>query len=226
MIQSPDRFFNRELSWLAFNERVFEEAANPAYPLLERLRFLAISADILDEFTMVRVAGLQGQVQAGVRTLSPDGRSPAEQLELVNQGMASLLDRQQRRWKELRAELRAEDIAVLDPAELTAKERQWLERHFMARLFPVLTPIAVDPPNPFPFIANRGIRQRSSICGGRRTTSTSMAWSRSPDRDRPLPSATGGDRGGATCPSSRSWRMFFDRLFPGASRSPGTACSG
>jgi polyphosphate kinase len=157
LMQSPDRFFNRELSWLAFNERVFEEAANKAYPLLERLRFLSISADILDEFTMVRVAGLQGQVHAGVRTLSPDGRSPAEQLELVNQGMASLLDRQQRRWAKLRAELRTVDISVLDPAELTAKERQWLDRYFMAWLFPVLTPIAVDPPNPFPFIANRGI---------------------------------------------------------------------
>ena len=100
LMASAERFFNRELSWLSFNERVFEEASNTAYPLLERLRFLAISADILDEFTMVRVAGLQGQVHAGVRKLSPDGRSPAEQLELINQGMASLLDRQQRRWKE------------------------------------------------------------------------------------------------------------------------------
>ncbi|MGH6945442.1 MAG: RNA degradosome polyphosphate kinase, partial [Geminicoccaceae bacterium] len=136
LMQSPERFFNRELSWLAFNERVFEEADNKSYPLLERLRFLSISADILDEFTMVRVAGLLGQMHAGVRTLSPDGLSPAEQLELINGCMASLLERQQVRWKEIRALLLAEKITVLEPGELTAKERHWLDRHFMARLFP------------------------------------------------------------------------------------------
>jgi polyphosphate kinase len=212
LIDSPDRFFNRELSWLAFNERVFEEAANIAYPLLERLRFLAISADILDEFTMVRVAGLQGQMQAGVRTLSPDGRSPAEQLELVDQRMAALLDRQQRRWKELRAELRAEDIAVLDPAELTAKERQWLDRHFMTRLFPVLTPIAVDPPNPFPFIANRGI---STIVDLWRPTDDKHIHGLVPitgpiSRFLRLP----GPRQ-RYLPIEQVVAMFFDRLFPG-----------
>jgi polyphosphate kinase len=211
-IDSPDRFFNRELSWLAFNERVFEEAANKAYPLLERLRFLAISADILDEFTMVRVAGLQGQMQAGVRTPSPDGRSPAEQLELVNQRMAALLDRQQQRWKELRAELRAEDITVLDPAELTAKERHWLDRHFMTRLFPVLTPIAVDPPNPFPFIANRGISTIVDL------------WRPTDDKHiHGLVPITGPIDRFIRLPGSRQRyltieqvvAMFFDRLFPG-----------
>jgi polyphosphate kinase len=212
LMQSPDRFFNRELSWLAFNERVFEEAANNAYPLLERLRFLSISADILDEFTMVRVAGLQGQVHAGVRTLSPDGRSPAEQLELVNQGMASLLGRQQRRWHELRDALRADGIAVLDPAELTAKERQWLDRHFMARLFPVLTPIAVDPPNPFPFIANRGISMIVDL------------WRPTDDRRlHGLVPITGPINRFLRLPGPRQRHlpieqvvaMYFDRLFPG-----------
>ena len=200
------------MSWLAFNERVFEEAANRAYPLLERVRFLAISADILDEFTMVRVAGLQGQVQAGVRTLSPDGRSPAEQLELVNQGLASLLERQQRRWKELRAALGSEDIGVLDPADLTAKERHWLDRHFMARLFPLLTPIAVDPPNPFPFIANRGISMIVDL------------WRPSDDRHiHGLVPITGPIDRFLRLPGPRQRylpieqvvAMFFDRLFPG-----------
>ena len=212
LMQSPERFFNRELSWLDFNERVFAEAANSAYPLLERLRFLSISADILDEFTMVRVAGLQGQVQAGVRTLSPDGRSPAEQLDLVNQGMASLLDRQQRRWKELRTDLRTEDIAVLDAAELTAKERHWLDRHFMTRLFPVLTPIAVDPPNPFPFIANRGI---SMVVDLWRPTDDKHLHGLVPitgpiDRFVRLP----GPRQ-RYLPIEQVVAMFFDRLFPG-----------
>jgi polyphosphate kinase len=212
LIDSPERFFNRELSWLAFNERVFEEAANKAYPLLERLRFLAISADILDEFTMVRVAGLQGQMHAGVRTPSPDGRSPAEQLELVDQRMAALLDRQQRRWKELRAELRSENIIVLDRTELTAKERHWLDRHFMTRLFPVLTPIAVDPPNPFPFIANRGI---STIVDLWRPTDDKHIHGLVPitgpiNRFLRLP----GPRQ-RYLPIEQVVAMFFDRLFPG-----------
>ncbi len=212
LMRSPDRFFNRELSWLAFNERVFEEAADTACPLLERLRFLAISADILDEFTMVRVAGLQGQVHAGVRTLSPDGRSPAEQLDLINQGMASLLERQQRRWHELIAELRAEHISVLDPAQLTTKERQWLDRYFMARLFPVLTPIAVDPPNPFPFIANRGISMIVDL------------WRPTDDRYlHGLVPITGPVSRFVRLPGQRQRflpieqvvAMFFNRLFPG-----------
>ncbi|MEZ5932731.1 MAG: RNA degradosome polyphosphate kinase [Alphaproteobacteria bacterium] len=155
--RSPARFFNRELSWLAFNERVFEEANNSQYPLLERLRFLAISAAILDEFTMVRVAGLLGQVWAGVSTLSPDGLTPAEQLRLIDGRVSKLTDDQQHCWQALRAELREAGIAVITAAELTRKEQRWLERHFSEHLFPVLTPIAVEPPNPFPFIPNLGL---------------------------------------------------------------------
>ena len=152
-----ERFFNRETSWLAFNERVFEEANNRQYPLLERLRFLGISAAILDEFTMVRIAGLLGQVWAGVKTLSPDGLSPAEQLRLIDSQVSQLTDDQQQCWKALRAELMDEGIAVITAADLTSKERRWLDRHFSEHLFPVLTPIAVEPPNPFPFIPNFGI---------------------------------------------------------------------
>ncbi|MEM8950696.1 MAG: RNA degradosome polyphosphate kinase, partial [Pseudomonadota bacterium] len=155
--QSPDRFFNREASWLAFNERVFEEANNHQYPLLERLRFLGISAAILDEFTMVRIAGLLGQVWAGVKTLSPDGLSPAQQLRLTDGQVSRLTDDQQRCWQALRTELRDAGIAVIDAGELSSKERRWLDRHFAEHIFPLLTPIAVEPPNPFPFIPNLGL---------------------------------------------------------------------
>ncbi len=154
---SPKRFFNREASWLAFNERVFEEANNRNYPLLERLRFLGISAAILDEFTMVRIAGLLGQVWAGVSTYSPDGLSPAEQLRLIDGRVAKLIDDQQRCWQALRREMRDTGIVVVGAAELSAKERRWLDRHFMEHVFPILTPIAVEPPNPFPFIPNLGL---------------------------------------------------------------------
>lgn len=156
-LTSPDRFFNRELSWLAFNERVLEEANNRHYPILERLRFLSISASNLDEFTMVRIAGLLGQIWADVRTYSPDGRGPREQLDLINEQVTALVQRQQSCWQELRQELRADGIAVVDAGELTHDERRWLEHHFMERLFPVLTPIAVEAPNPFPFIPNLGL---------------------------------------------------------------------
>ncbi len=156
-LTSPARFFNRELSWLAFNERVFDEAHNSRYPLLERVRFLAISASILDEFTMVRIAGLLGQVWAGVQAFSPDGLSPAEQLRLILQRVTKLIERQQQCWQILRGELRAAGLAVLDAAELSSDERRWLDRHFMEHLFPILSPIAVEPPNPFPFIPNLGL---------------------------------------------------------------------
>jgi len=155
--QSPKRFFNREASWLAFNERVFDEATNDQYPLLERLRFLGISAAILDEFTMVRIAGLLGQVWAGVSTISPDGLSPAEQLRLVDGQVNRLIDDQQRCWQALRIDLREAGVNVIQASELTKKEQRWLERHFAEHLFPVLTPIAVEPPNPFPFIPNLGL---------------------------------------------------------------------
>jgi polyphosphate kinase len=155
--RSPKRFFNRELSWLAFNERVFEEANNRNSPLLERLRFLAISAAILDEFTMVRIAGLEGQVWAGIRAHSPDGLSPADQLRLIDGRTAKLIDNQQRCWQAIRQELRKAGIAVIRANELSAKERRWLDAYFTEHLFPLLTPIAVEPPNPFPFIPNLGL---------------------------------------------------------------------
>jgi len=154
---SPERFLNRELSWLAFNERVIEEAENPRHPLQERLRFLSISASNLDEFYMVRVAGLKAQVAAGVSTPSIDGRTPAQQLTEINRRAGTLMSNQQRVWLTLRRALREAGIADIEPEELAAAERDWLEDHFMAEIFPVLTPLAVDPAHPFPFIPNFGL---------------------------------------------------------------------
>ncbi|MFQ5772932.1 MAG: RNA degradosome polyphosphate kinase [Kiloniellaceae bacterium] len=153
---SPRRFINRELSWLKFNERVLEEAVNPRHPLLERVRFLSISFRNLDEFYMVRIAGLKGQVRAGVKTPSPDGLNPERQLAEINRDATRLLQRQQTIWRRLRAELRAAGVGVLKSEELTDEERAWLDGYFSAQIFPVLTPIAVSAAHPFPFITNGG----------------------------------------------------------------------
>ena len=152
----PSRFFNRELSWLHFNRRVLEEAQNERHPLLERLRFLSISASNLDEFYMVRVAGLRGQVVAGIETPSEDGLTPAEQLDRITHFVAELTDEQQESWVRLEGLLAEAGINVLQADQLTDTERTWLEDHFLSHIFPVLTPIAVDPAHPFPFIPNFG----------------------------------------------------------------------
>ncbi len=152
----PSRFFNRELSWLHFNRRVLEEAENERHPLLERLRFLSISASNLDEFYMVRVAGLRGQVVAGIETPSVDGLTPTEQLDRINRSVAELTAEQQENWVTLEALLAESGIHVLSADQLSDAERAWLEEHFLGHIFPVLTPIAVDPAHPFPFIPNFG----------------------------------------------------------------------
>ena len=152
----PKRFFNRELSWLQFNRRVLEEAQNVRHPLLERLRFLSISASNLDEFYMVRVAGLHGQVVAKVQGVSQDGLTPEQQLSAINRMVASLSRDQQAVWSVLKTEMEAVGISIVEPSSLTESEQAWLETHFISHIFPILTPIAVDPAHPFPFVPNRG----------------------------------------------------------------------
>ena len=163
------KYFNRELSWLAFNERVLEEAFNAGHPLLERLRFLSISANNLDEFYMVRVAGLKGQVAASVTVPSQDGLTPAQQLAAINSRTSELMQNQQACWRQLRQELRGAGIAVVETAELRPEERQWLDTMFLDQIFPVLTPLAIDPAHPFPFIPNLGFSIALELKGKRDT---------------------------------------------------------
>lgn len=156
---SPKRFINRELSWLDFNQRVVDEADNPRNPLLERVRFLSISASNLDEFYSVRVAGLVGQVREGLVKTSPDGLTPQQQLSAVRERTGRLLQEQQRIWRDLQRELEGAGIVVCDEISFTEEEQAWLETCFMERVFPVLTPLAIDPAHPLPFIPNMGIAQ-------------------------------------------------------------------
>ncbi len=213
----PSRFFNRELSWLQFNRRVLEEAENERHPLLERLRFLSISASNLDEFYMVRVAGLRGQVLADIETPSVDGLSPVEQLEQINRSVAELTAEQQENWVKLEALLAEAGIHVLSAEQLSEVERNWLEDHFLAHIFPVLTPVAVDPAHPFPFIPNFGFTLGLELVreGSLRTMHALLPIPPQLDRFIRLPS-----KGEAKAPI-RFIRLetvvgtFVSRLFPG-----------
>ncbi|MCF3945325.1 RNA degradosome polyphosphate kinase [Acidiphilium sp. AL] len=155
--EDPARFINRELSWLDFNLRVVAAAENPRYPLLERLRFVSISASNLDEFYSVRVAGLIGQARAGLVLQSSDGLTPTQQLAEVNRCARSLIEAQQRAFADLRAELSAVGLTIVGPGELGPEDRRFLDQYFMERVFPVLTPLAIDPAHPFPFVPNMGL---------------------------------------------------------------------
>src|SRR5215472_6662363 len=154
---SPERFINRELSWLDFNHRVIEDAENTRHPLLERLRFVSISASNLDEFYSTRVAGLIGQAKAGVTKVSSDGRTPAQQLVETDVRARAVMDEQQRVWHQLQGQLAEAGLAVAEPESLSAQDRSWLDTWFMQFVFPVLSPLAIDPAHPFPFIPNFGL---------------------------------------------------------------------
>jgi polyphosphate kinase len=151
------RYFNRELSWLAFNRRVLEEACNPSHPLLERVRFLSISASNLDEFFMVRVAGLKAHQTLGVEEFSIDGLTPSQQLNAINGEAEALVKAQHEVWATLQLELDAAAMPVIGDEPLDAAAEAWLDVHFREQIFPVLTPQAIDPAHPFPFIPNRGL---------------------------------------------------------------------
>ena len=152
----PGRFYNRELSWLGFNWRVLEEAENPSVPLLERLRFLSISANNLDEFYTVRVAGLRELAKAGNTNPAADGMTPAEQLVKINEDARNLLEHQQTVLSDLRRLMAVEEMHILSRDDLTDADRDYLGDIFLTRIFPVLSPLAIDPAHPFPFIPNLG----------------------------------------------------------------------
>jgi len=210
----PGRFFNRELSWLAFNWRVLEEAANPAVPLLERLRFLSISATNLDEFYTVRVAGLRALVRNGNATLSEDGRSPAEQLQLINAEARRLMQAQQTTFNRLRKEMEAEGITLVARPKLTARDLKHLESHFLSNVFPVLSPLAIDPAHPFPFIPNTGFSLALELerVADRRQLKALLPIPQQIARFVPLPGKEGEHR---FLPLEELLLLHLNMLFPG-----------
>ncbi|THV14027.1 RNA degradosome polyphosphate kinase [Rhizobium rhizophilum] len=214
LLNSPLRFINREFSWLQFNRRVLEETLNTAHPLLERVRFLSISAANLDEFFMVRVAGLEGQVRQGIVIKSPDGKTPAEQLEDILKEIDNLQMEQQASLAVLQQYLAQEDILVVRPAALSEADRNWLATTFEESIFPVLTPLSIDPAHPFPFIPNLGFSMGLQLCSSRngdpmtallRLPTTLDRFIRLPDEANTIRYITLEDMVG----------LFINRLYPG-----------
>ncbi|MCJ8239659.1 RNA degradosome polyphosphate kinase [Peteryoungia algae] len=214
LLASPLRFINREFSWLQFNRRVLEETLNTAHPLLERVRFLSISAANLDEFFMVRVAGLEGQVRQGIVIKSPDGKTPAEQLDDILKEIDNLQMEQQASLAVLQQYLAQEDILIVRPAALSEADRTWLETTFEESIFPVLTPLSIDPAHPFPFIPNLGFSMGLQLCSSRngdpmtallRLPTTLDRFIRLPDDGNTIRYITLEDMVG----------LFINRLYPG-----------
>jgi len=216
-ITGPGRFINRELSWLAFNWRVLDEARNPAVPLLERVRFLSISATNLDEFYTVRVAGLRELARAGHTTPAADGLSPAEQLVLINADARKLMAAQNAAWNRLKREMDAAGIHILTTARLTARDRAYLRERFLARIFPILSPLAIDPAHPFPFIPSGGFSLALELArkSDRRPLKALLPVPQQIDRFVPLPAGRGGQL--RFLPLEDVLMLHLDTLFPGYS---------
>jgi polyphosphate kinase len=213
-LNGPGRFYNRELSWLGFNWRVLEEAENPRVPLLERVRFLSISATNLDEFYTVRVAGLRELAHAGNTTPAADGLSPSEQLVLINEDARNLMMRQQKVFDGLRREMQAEKITILDRHILSDDDREALGTIFLNKVFPVLSPLAIDPAHPFPFIPNTGFSLALQLERRRdkRALRALLPIPAQIARFVPLPTPEGGHR---FLPLEELLLLHLDSLFPG-----------
>lgn len=225
----PQTLFNRELSWLAFNTRVLEEATNTSHPLLERVRFLSISANNLDEFYMVRVAGLRAQVNQGVKRRSDDGLTASDQLEKINARTSDLMESQHTCWMALMEELSTHNMLILNADDLTDEDLAFAEDWFLSEVFPIVTPLAIDPAHPFPFIPNLGFSlalQLKSVADGR-TMNALLPIPRQVQRFVRLPDGQSGPneaRSGETGTGEPTQRfitleiligLFLTRIFPG-----------
>ncbi|HTN64454.1 MAG TPA: RNA degradosome polyphosphate kinase, partial [Devosia sp.] len=215
--RSPARFVNREVSWLQFNMRVLEEAANVHHPLLERLRFVSISANNLDEFYMVRVAGLKGQTRAGLSKQSADGLTPTEQLEEISTLAQHLQLEQQDHWQTVREELFAQNVVIHEAGDLSPDQVNYLSKLFREEIFPVLTPIAVDPAHPFPFIPNLGLALAFEL-NRPNNDQPLTALVRIPanlDRFINLPGGLVSDGRSEVVTIDTLVKLFFHKMFPG-----------